>query len=58
MSSGIYVCYNDYGYDGSSEPETVFRKEIDAKKWCKVNDNGQYKFLEIKSKFTVEVSGQ
>lgn len=57
MSNGVYVCYFDWGYDGESEPETIFKKEIDAKKWCKINHNGEYKFLEVQSKFTVEVKG-
>jgi hypothetical protein len=52
---GVYICYSDYGYDGKTEPKAVYKNEIDAKRWSKINDLGEYIFLEIQSKFTVEV---
>jgi hypothetical protein len=36
----IYVCFEDYGYYGMSEPIAAFKTEEEAKQW--VGENNDY----------------
>ena len=38
----IYVCFEDYDYDGMSEPMAAFKTEEEAKQWVDDNKSRYY----------------